>query len=80
VRGRGLLLGVELVKDQMTKEPAVEESLKLRTEGLRRGVILPAALGWRKNTIRLSPPLCITREQVDKVVEAIDKGLKEIEG
>ena len=44
------------------------------------GVILPAALGWRKNTIRLSPPLCITREQVDKVVEAIDKGLKEIEG
>ena len=80
VRGRGLLLGVELVKDQRTKEPAVEESLKLRTEGLRRGVILPAALGWRKNTIRLSPPLCITREQVDKVVEAIDKGLKEIEG
>lgn len=80
VRGRGLLIGVELVKDQETKEPAVEESLRLRAEGLKRGVILPAGLGWRKNTIRLSPPLCITTGQVDKVVEAIDEGLKEVEG
>ena len=63
VRGAGLLIGVELVKDLKTKEPAVEESKKLREEARKRGVILAAGWGWLGNVMRITPPLNITMEQ-----------------
>jgi 4-aminobutyrate aminotransferase-like enzyme len=79
VRGAGLLLGVELVKDHRTKEPAVEESRKLREEATKRGLILPAGWGWLGNVMRINPPLNITTEQIDKSVEVIDQSLKTVE-
>lgn len=78
VRGKGLFIGVELVKDRKTKEPAREESIKLRYEAKKRGVILPAAMGWFGNTIRLNPPGVITEGQLDKVVEVLDASLKAV--
>lgn len=79
VRGKGLMIGVELVKDRKTKEPAREESKKLRNEAKKRGVILPAGLGWFGNTIELHPPVVITEEQIDKVLNVLDESLKVIE-
>jgi 4-aminobutyrate aminotransferase-like enzyme len=78
VRGVGLLIGVELVKDLKTKDPAVSESIKLREEARKRGLILPAGWGWLGNVIRINPPLNITREQIDKSIEIIDQSLKAI--
>jgi 4-aminobutyrate aminotransferase-like enzyme len=77
IRGSGLLIGIELVKDKKTKEPAVEESMRLREEARNKGVILAAGWGWLGNVIRISPPLVITKEQIDKSVEVIDKSLKQ---
>ncbi len=76
VRGKGLMIGVELVKNRRTKEPAHEESLKLRNEAKKRGVILPSAMGWLGNTIRMTPPAVITEQQIDHVIEVLDASLK----
>jgi len=78
VRGKGLFIGVELVKDRETKEPAREESIRLRYETKRRGVILGAGMGWFGNTIRFNPPAVITEEQIDKVIEVLEASLKAI--
>ena len=79
VRGAGLLIGVELVKDSKTKEPAVKESIKLREEARKRGLILAAGWGWLGNVIRISPPLNITIEQIDKSIEIMDESLRVVE-
>jgi 4-aminobutyrate aminotransferase-like enzyme len=78
VRGKGLMIGVELVKDRRTKEPAREESRRLREECRRRGVIMPAGQGWLGNVIRMYPPAAITEEQIDRSVEVLDESLKAI--
>ncbi len=78
VRGKGVMIGVELVKDRITKEPAKEESLKLKEEAGRRGLILPAGQGWFGNTIRLVPSLAMTRAQIDQALYALDESLKAI--
>ncbi|MFQ5710859.1 MAG: aspartate aminotransferase family protein [Candidatus Geothermarchaeales archaeon] len=79
VRGKGLFIGVELVRDRETKEPAVEESTKFRELAREGGVIVAAGWGWYKNTMRIHPPAVITREQIDKVLEVFDDSLKEVE-
>lgn len=76
VRGKGMLIGVELVKDRRTKEPAKEEAFKLKMEAKRRGVFLPSTYGWFGNVIRLHPPLVITEEQLNKGLEVLDECLK----
>ncbi|MBR5589769.1 MAG: aminotransferase class III-fold pyridoxal phosphate-dependent enzyme, partial [Phascolarctobacterium sp.] len=64
VRGRGLILGMELVKEG---KPVVESCLK-------EHVIVNCTAG---NVIRLVPPLIVTKEEIDKVVQALDKALAE---
>lgn len=78
VRGIGLLIGVELVKNKNTKEPAIKESIIIREEARKRGLLLPAGLGWLGNVIRISPPLTITEEQINKAIEIIDNCLKNL--
>jgi 4-aminobutyrate aminotransferase len=60
VRGRGLMVGVELVRDRVTKERATEERDAVVSGSFRRGLLI---LGAGKNAIRFSPPLVLTREQ-----------------
>jgi len=73
VRGQGLMIGVELVRDRVTKERATSERDALVEAAFRRGLlILPAG----QNTIRLSPPLVLTREQADVAVGILDESLK----
>ncbi len=73
IRGKGLFIGVELVKDRHSKEPAVEESAKIRFEALKRGVMLLPGGG---SSIRLCPSVTITSEQIEKVIDVLDESLK----
>jgi 4-aminobutyrate aminotransferase len=75
VRGRGLMVGVELVRDRATKERASEERNALVTAAFNRGLLL---LGAGRNAIRFSPPLVLTREQADAAVRIFDEALTEV--
>ncbi len=75
VRGRGLMLGLELVRDRTTKERAVEERDAVVTAAFNRGLLL---LGAGRNAIRLSPPLVLTREQADTAVGLLDDAIGEV--
>ena len=75
VRGIGLMIGVELVKDQEKKTPATEEALKVREEMRKRGFLIGAG-GAYGCTLRIEPPLMITKEQIDRALEALDEVLK----
>ena len=76
VRGRGLMIGVELVRDRTTKERAARERDALVVEAFTRGLLI---LGAGANSIRFSPPLVLTREQADTAVRLFDEALTEIE-
>jgi 4-aminobutyrate aminotransferase len=76
VRGRGLMVGVELVRDRRTKERAIEERDAVVSGAFARGLLL---LGAGRNAIRFSPPLVITREQVDIAVGIFDEALSDVE-
>ncbi|HMF95402.1 MAG TPA: aminotransferase class III-fold pyridoxal phosphate-dependent enzyme, partial [Vicinamibacterales bacterium] len=76
VRGRGLMIGVELVRDRLTKERAAEERDAVVSSCFARGLLL---LGAGKNAVRFSPPLVVTREQADTAIEIFDQALTEVE-
>ena len=76
VRGRGLMIGIELVRDRTTKERATDERDKVVDAAFRRGLLL---LGAGKNAVRFSPPLVLTREQADVAVRIFDEALAEVE-
>ena len=75
VRGKGLMIGIELVRDRTTKVRAVDERNALVQAMFRRGVLV---LGAGKNAIRLAPPLVLTREQADAVLTVLDAALSEV--
>ncbi len=63
VRGIGLMIGVEFVKDKGTKEPADEIRNMIEEESFKRGALM---LGCGKSVIRIAPPLCITKKEADE--------------
>jgi 4-aminobutyrate aminotransferase len=75
VRGKGLMIGIELVKDRQTKERAVEARSALVQAMFRRGVLV---LGAGKNALRLAPPLVLSKDQADAVLGVMDEALGEI--
>lgn len=79
VRGQGLVLGLELVKDKKSKEPAPELTKKLVYECYQRGLILIAPIGFYGNVIRVAPPLVIEDELADRGVDIIREALRELE-
>jgi len=72
VRGIGLMIGIEFVLDRETKKPAGELSEDIVMKAFERGVLF---LGCGKNTIRISPPLMVTKEQVDIALEVLDEAI-----
>jgi 4-aminobutyrate aminotransferase len=77
VRGRGLMIGVELVRDRQTKERATTERNRVVQEMFQRGVLI---LGAGRNAIRFAPPLVLTRDQADAVVTLFDASLGAVTG
>jgi taurine-pyruvate aminotransferase len=78
VRGKGLLCGVELVKDRKTKEPADAAQITAVQDFCRdNGVLVGRSGGGRRfgNTITLSPPLVITRAECDRIVDTLDRAI-----
>lgn len=77
VRGRGLMTGIELVKDRKTKEPAKAEALRV-FERLKDLGLLTGKGGLHANTLRIKPPMCITRADVEFVLEVLDIAFGEL--
>ena len=69
VRGKGLMIGVEFVKDKSTKEPNEAIRDMIEKHGFQHGLLL---LGCGKSTIRLAPPLCITKQEIDEGLEIFE--------
>ena len=76
VRGLGLMIGVELVKDEKLT-PAVSEAEAIRESLLRQGVLVGLG-GVYGNVIRFQPPLIITKPQIDRAISAFANALMEV--
>jgi alanine-glyoxylate transaminase / (R)-3-amino-2-methylpropionate-pyruvate transaminase len=74
VRGMGLMLGMELVRDRSTKEPAKAETLEILEYAREMGVLLGKG-GIDGNVLRIKPPMCITAEDADYAVEVLHSAL-----
>ena len=77
VRGLGLMLGIELVRDPDTKEPATMEARRVVEAALLHGVILLAG-GPHGNVLSLTPPLTIPRRELDYAIDTIDACLRTV--
>jgi alanine-glyoxylate transaminase / (R)-3-amino-2-methylpropionate-pyruvate transaminase len=79
VRGMGLMLGVELVRDRATKEPAREETLAVMEHARELGLLIGKG-GLYGNVLRIKPPMCITAEDVDFAIDVLDVALARARG
>jgi 4-aminobutyrate aminotransferase len=77
VRGKGLMVGVELVRDRVTKERATTERDHVVDEAFARGMLI---LGAGRNAVRFSPPLVLTAAQADTAVRIFDEALSAVDG
>jgi alanine-glyoxylate transaminase/(R)-3-amino-2-methylpropionate-pyruvate transaminase len=77
VRGMGLMLGMELVRDRGTKEPAKAETLELIERCREMGVLFGKG-GIDGNVVRIKPPMCITADDADYAVAVLDQALAAI--
>jgi len=74
VRGMGLMLGVELVRDRGTKQPAKQETAALLEAAREMGVLLGKG-GLDGNVLRIKPPMCITADDADFTIDVLDRAL-----
>jgi 4-aminobutyrate aminotransferase len=70
VRGRGLMIGIEIVTDKKTKAQGVEQRDRIVELAFERGVLL---LGCGPNSVRLSPPLIVSKEQADIALDVLEE-------
>ena len=75
VRGKGLMVGVELVRDRQTKERATTERDRIVQAMFKRGVLI---LGAGRNALRFAPPLVINTAQIDSVLDVFEEALGEL--
>jgi 4-aminobutyrate aminotransferase len=76
VRGLGLMIGVEMVRDQKSKERAPEIRDRIVQMAFAHGLLV---LGAGPNALRLSPPLVITRQQADAAIDILEDCLERVE-
>lgn len=72
IRGKGLMLAVELVKSRKTREPATELTARVFEETRHQGLVLSKS-GPYRSVLRMVPPLCLQADDVDAVVEGLDR-------
>ncbi len=77
VRGMGLMLGVELVRDRASKVPAKSETLDV-VEAMRESGVLVGKGGLDGNVLRLKPPMCITTADADFALDSLDRALTQV--
>ena len=76
VRGYGLMIGIEFVRDRKTKEKAAEETEAIVQKAFLKGLLL---LGCGENVIRFAPPLMVDKEDADLALNILDEVLTEVE-
>jgi 4-aminobutyrate aminotransferase len=76
VRGRGLMIGIELVKDKKTREPYPEARQKIVRQAFEQGLLI---LGCGESTIRLMPPLVVEKKHADAALKILERALAEAE-
>lgn len=77
VRGKGLMLGIEMVKDHATKEPATAECAAVLESARDMGLLLGKG-GLRGQTIRFAPPMCLTAADADFLLEVLDESFSRL--
>lgn len=78
VRGQGMMQGIELVRNEKTKEPAPQELLQVMELCKAEGLLIGKG-GIDGNAIRIQPPLELTREQIDSAYQILDRAFTEVE-
>lgn len=76
VRGKGLMIGVEIVRDQKTKERAADLRNKIVDRAFSKGLLI---LGAGENTVRVAPPLVIDEEQADYAVRVLGECIADVQ-
>lgn len=76
VRGAGLMLAAELVKDRATKEPARDECARIFERAKELGLVIGKG-GLKGNVLRIKPPMCVTKADADFLVEVLDQAFAE---
>ena len=76
VRGRGLMLGVEIVKDKQTKEYAHDERDRIVELAFERGILF---LGCGPSTVRISPPLVVSQDEADAAIDVLEECISIVE-
>jgi len=76
IRGKGLMIGIEFVRDQKTKEKAPELRNRVMDAAFHKGLLV---LGAGENSLRLAPPLVIDEEQADFALRTLDECISEAE-
>jgi len=74
VRGKGLMIGVELVNDRSSKEPATEACLEVFERCRDLGLLLGKG-GLRGNTLRIKPPMCLNLDDAEFILDVLDEAL-----
>jgi alanine-glyoxylate transaminase / (R)-3-amino-2-methylpropionate-pyruvate transaminase len=77
VRGKGLMLGIELVRDRRTKEPAREECAQILESCKDMGLLLGKGGLWGQ-TIRFSPPMCLHGQDADFLLQVLDQAFRDL--
>jgi 4-aminobutyrate aminotransferase len=75
VRGKGLMIGMEIVEDKENKKPSPQKATEIMMRSWKRGV---AVITCGASTIRIAPPLSISRELVDAAMDIIEDTVKEV--
>jgi 4-aminobutyrate aminotransferase len=76
VRGKGLMIGIELVKSQKTREPHPDARAKVIRRAFEQGLLV---LGCGESTVRLMPPLVVEQEHADFALDVLEQCVKEVE-
>jgi 4-aminobutyrate aminotransferase len=76
IRGKGLMIGVELVKNRKTRDPAVDITNRIAIEAFHKGLLL---LPCGESVIRFAPPLVIDKDQIDSAVDIVSSVLSQME-
>jgi len=77
VRQAGLHLGVEFVKDPESKEEIPQETIDIRKRGFENGIIFGLG-GVRKNVLKIKPPLIVSKDECDEILERFEKSVKAV--
>lgn len=77
VRGKGLMIGVDIVKDTRTKEPDRSTALKICWRAWEKGLIM-ITFGKHGNVLRIAPPLNISKEDLDKGLDIVEESIKDV--